>query len=61
MSEELKTCPFCGGEAVLEGAGNDWIVYCANIETEDGRGCTFEPESGFMPKDKAIAAWNTRK
>ena len=27
MNDQLKPCPFCGGEATLEGDGDDSISY----------------------------------
>ena len=58
MSDELKPCPFCGGEARLQ-------------EFDDGSGGVLCSECGFMPlthasygrnksKQKAIAEWNQR-
>jgi Lar family restriction alleviation protein len=52
MSEELKKCPFCGGEAAMRHLENvSFYVVCtkcnAGIET-------------YSDKDAAIAAWNRR-
>ena len=49
MSEELKPCPFCGGEAELREEG--FVVHCAT-------GCTAQVNDDY--RDCAIAAWNTR-
>ena len=61
MSETLKPCPFCGGEAeVIEAYG--WLVQCTSCFASVGQNCT---EGGFLAGDyqteaEAIAAWNTR-
>ena len=48
--DELKPCPFCGGEAVL-GMDFDWFyVYCIN--------CQAQIEKTY--KEEAIEAWNRR-
>ena len=58
---ELKSCPFCGGEAETRLDG-DWWVVCPNCTCEigligmDENGC-----HGHYPTEAgAIAAWNTR-
>ena len=49
MSEELKPCPFCGGEAeIFESAICQ--IRCSNC---NARSC-------WNTKDKAIEAWNRR-
>lgn len=53
MSEELKPCPFCGGEAVACGSlAHPPMNYvrCVNCGSR----------SDAMPGIKARAAWNTR-
>lgn len=59
MSEKLKSCPLCGGEATLEGVwavkyvlSNGWHVGC--------RKCQVSQEKCFGTKRQAIAAWNHR-
>ena len=62
MSIELKPCPFCGGEAVLQAIDFEpdyddlpiWWVRCSSClaETAEFTGAT---------EAEAIAAWNTRK
>ena len=60
MSEELKLCPFCGGEAVimLWLDGECFCVGCINdechgeIQTDGG--------FGYEGKERAIKAWNKR-
>ena len=50
--KELKPCPFCGGDAVIEAIYDDYEVRC----TDCGNG-TLILES---VKGRAIDAWNTR-
>lgn len=50
MSNELKECPFCGGEAKAFGAYDAYAVNCAS--------CNAYGPSGS--KANAIAAWNRR-
>lgn len=50
MSEELKSCPFCGGKAILreqQGISEVWCEKCG-------------VSSGLRPYDNAIKRWNTR-
>ena len=47
MSEKLKPCPFCGGEAVYFQIGEIVCESCATCINED-------------TTEKAIAAWNKR-
>lgn len=56
MSEELKPCPFCGADAVVEhGDASYWVSPCCPGS------CTVELEtSWFDTREEAIAAWNTR-
>ena len=61
MNNELKPCPFCGSEAVLEcrdeDYNDDWIVYCLNLDGE----CEFCPCTKYHETaEDAIEAWNTR-
>jgi len=59
MSEELKPCPFCGGEAYTEGH---------KLELQDGFGFWFvacKNQCGamvgyFYTEDDARRAWNRR-
>lgn len=53
MSEELKPCPFCGGEAHVY-KNNLWHVSCERAL----HGCI--TMSAFVTKGEAIAAWNRR-
>ena len=53
MSDELKPCPFCGGEASSEffTQQSGWSIFCD--------GC--HASAATLPaKSEAIAAWNTR-
>lgn len=49
MSEELKPCPFCGGEAVI--FKYYWQVRCEECMAET---------SIFETREEAIKAWNRR-
>jgi len=59
MTEKLKKCPFCGGEAKIKGffnggTGNAWeIVRCTKCGIE-------QPVIKYYSFNEAIAAWNTR-
>ena len=54
---ELKSCPFCGGEAVTENRHNRWTdwwkVKCM--------GCNASLNERYEYEFEAVAAWNTRK
>lgn len=50
---ELRSCPFCGGEAELEHLEIDgYLAHCSK--------CDGMIEKWFDTKDEAIAAWNRR-
>lgn len=56
---ELKSCPFCGGDARAfdNGVGYDprpWAVWC------QGEGCAARMHDHYATKAEAIAAWNRR-
>ena len=59
--EELKRCPFCGGEAWLReftglNKSINYYVECGYIE------CAVSPETAiFETPEEAVAAWNNRK
>ena len=66
--DELKPCPFCGGEATLCATGSvrqkrGWYPTC---ETENCPGVTQEQDEqggthfDYWTKAEAVAAWNTR-
>lgn len=53
---ELKPCPFCGGEAYIQGGENEdcpWFIDCNK--------CQCEIEYFSVTKQQAIDAWNERK
>lgn len=43
MSEELKPCPFCGGEAAIRREDDMWIVECRHHgwSSKDDDGCSY--------------------
>lgn len=54
MSDELKPCPFCGGEALIgQTLDNAWYAMCAKDH------CS-KLECYWRTKAEAITAWNTR-
>lgn len=69
MSEELKPCPFCGGEAELKSHHFDddgltlWFVRCKTrpYDVDEGDACyTADSFITFRDKEAAIEAWNRR-
>lgn len=56
MMEELKPCPFCGGEADIDKYGWGWNVRCLDPK------CHFHivPMPAHETEKEAIEAWNTR-
>ena len=53
---EILPCPFCGGEATLQGkeGARHWYVICEDSEECDASG----PDK--TTREEAIAAWNIR-
>ena len=63
MSEQLKPCPFCGGNAEQNewsrrGGGTGYGVFCYNlcVRLENERSLS----DGYDTEEEAINAWNTR-
>ena len=58
--EELKPCPFCGGEAIIAYDLAYWVVSCTECPTK----LTGYRHNGHivesMTKEEAIKTWNTR-
>ena len=61
MTDKLKHCPFCGGEAELfeiKGVGNDMLAYMVGC-TESN--CEIRPSVQKEPdKEGTIKLWNRR-
>lgn len=61
MSDELRPCPFCGGEAEHFGGGGNHCVRCTVCEVTNEtlkRGSmVFD---AYRTADEAVAAWNAR-
>lgn len=56
--EELKPCPFCGRQPVLEQdefVKTYWKIYCSNVD------CVAFYARGFFGKQSAVKAWNRRQ
>lgn len=58
MNEELKPCPFCGGEALLENTITQASIMCCDCPAVMRRGHT--TRSFDDGTQRAITAWNTR-
>ena len=62
MSDKLKPCPFCGGEACIEDISEQddmnvvWTIVCNKC----GGSASFGMDGCDATKDEAIAAWNRR-
>jgi len=52
---ELKPCPFCGGQAQHQENANTQTVYCY------GCPATIKQQGSGLNSDFVIKAWNTRK
>ena len=54
MKTELKPCPFCGKEAIIDDCGDHrYFVRCTH--------CSIAQDKLFWQKCDAKRAWNTRK
>lgn len=54
MMADLKPCPFCGGEAIVDMDEDwywDWHAWCFNCNCDIGH---------YATKKEAIEAWNRR-
>ena len=56
VESHLMNCPFCGGKGRLFGQPK-WGVICEPSQMEGGCGAVL---GGFLTKDDAVTAWNTR-
>ena len=62
MSDKLKPCPFCGGNAHIEDISEPddmdaiWMIVCKKC----GGSASFGMDGCDATKDEAIAAWNRR-
>lgn len=54
MSEEMKPCPFCGGEAVMCGYQDEMLHY---VKCRDCGACS---DGAQLSAETAAAAWNRR-
>jgi len=57
MSEQLKPCPFCGGEATISIMSYGNVVLCENYSLARCPQKVVYEDMGVTP---AIKAWNTR-
>lgn len=66
MTEELKPCPFCGGEATLKDARKYLVVSKHSYITPfsvgcENRHCKVKPYTWYCDNEQdAIDAWNRR-
>lgn len=53
MENELKPCPFCGGDNIMDEPDDEktYVVYCNTC---------FVCVEGYNTKEKAFEVWNTR-
>lgn len=61
MSEKLKPCPFCGGEAVIHsayGSNTNAVLYYPRCKDETCLG--HNVWQNYRTKQSAIKAWNRR-
>jgi len=56
--KRLLPCPFCGGKAIEEVRGRDYIVRCENRFST----CKINMRTNHCPtRKKAVEVWNNRK
>jgi Lar family restriction alleviation protein len=61
MSEKLKPCPFCGGQAVLHKAERESFLMAKTIFLSQISCASCGVNTGvFKEEDNAIKAWNRR-
>lgn len=53
--QELKECPFCGGESVVRMRFNTHVPTCENYKC-----LAYGASNGFTTREAAVKAWNTR-
>lgn len=63
MNEELRPCPYCGGEGIVGCSYTDifdrycdWFVECGQCGATN-----INPNRGYDSREEAVKAWNTRK
>ena len=57
MNEQLKPCPFCGGEASMRIRPYCSVVYAGCLNSD----CKIQPTTDWYDTDEeAIEAWNRR-
>jgi Lar family restriction alleviation protein len=57
MTDEMKPCPFCGGDDIhlfQSKITEDWVIQCHGI------GCWIRFTILASEKDEVVAAWNRR-
>ena len=59
MSEELKSCPFCGGEAEIIQNDIGLFIGCFHEDCPIGP-ATSTYVDGYATEAEAVAAWNAR-
>jgi hypothetical protein len=63
MTEALLNCPFCGGEAVIDGKSEDVRVrceYCHSVGRPFDFGIDADEEAIDRAEASAVGAWNRR-
>jgi len=55
---DLKPCPFCGGEAIVEIGTKSKIVFCTRCKARTNRFAEYNEEKNA---EKAVEAWNRRR